>query len=100
MSRIGPVPSLGFEQPQRLKWPQQESKELGDSIMPQEAGTKCTQHCMITPRIGQREPQQGLPVNATAYRMGGLTIGEVFSTLSQADESSTPWGYGCKPCHD
>jgi hypothetical protein len=46
-----------------------------------EAGAKFTQHRMIHPGVSQCEAEQVLPVDATAHRMGRLTVREVLGKL-------------------
>ena len=58
--------------------------------MRHEAGTQLTPYWMITPRRGQREASEILPVDATAHGMGCLPIREGLSNLSQSEHGSAP----------
>ncbi len=62
-----------------------------------QAGAKLAEHAVIEARVGQLQPQQILPVEATAHGVGGLAVREMLGKLQQDDSGQPPGSFGGLP---
>lgn len=83
--RVGPLFALRLEVtsfPESLQHPIQEALF---GLTAEQPGPELGQDAVIEARVGELQAEGILPVDAAAYRVGGLPIGEVLHELENGD---------------
>jgi hypothetical protein len=91
VGRVGALPAARLEQAEFLAAFEQLVQQplLGTAL--DEAGAELAQHGGVEAGIGQLQPEDVLPVDPGAHRLGGPSVGEVLAELQQGDQSQPPW---------
>ncbi len=94
MGRISALFATRLEPALRLALLQQPLEEPLTGLMGYEAGAELTEDRGIKPGITQLQSQGVLPIDATAHRLGGLSVRESLQKLEDRDQRQPPGSLG------
>src|ERR1039457_6064890 len=72
-----------FDQVEFFEAVEQRVQQQQFGVSRDQAGAKLAQHAVVKTRIGELQGQSILPVNATAYGIGGLPVRKVLDKLKE-----------------
>src|SRR5450755_660054 len=94
MSRIGALATTRFDQVEFFEAVEQRVQQQQFGVSRNQAGAKLAQHGVVKTRIGELQGQSILPVNATAYGIGGLPVRKVLDKLKERNQGQASRGFG------
>ena len=83
------MPTASFAQPSRLGKREDGINDLPLGVMLHKAAAKLAQDGVVKTALSEFQAEQVFPVNAGAYRISSLSVGQAFPELEQRDECQT-----------